>query len=425
MWTEKTASHWPATMCVGALLTTVWAASSGTASAASFIPLGQLDPSAANNQGYGVSADGTVVTGRGHTSAGGATSEGWIWTLADGFTLLGDLPGGAVASGSITISDDGLFAAGGGSDAVQPLRPVRWAVGGPTIHDLGPLLGGNGNGQARGINQDGSVVVGMANSSNTGPTSPPGEAFRWYIGPDGMVGTPDDEMVGLGDPLAGGPFYSIANGVSPDGDLVVGSAFAAVGGDEFAYKWIMGADWATPIATALDGLIVGGQSIARDTSGDGQVILGTAESAPGSFKAVLWNAGGVMALGQLPGGGTKGVAEAASLDGSVVVGFDEVGGNKEAFIWDSLDGMRSVRGVLEHAGVDLSEWNALGEANGVSAAGTVITGVGLHNGVTEPWVAIIMPEPVPSLAPFSVASLLCLLGATAYRRLRILPSCVS
>ncbi len=69
-------------------------------------------------------------------------------------------------------------------------------------------LGGFGS-VAQAVSADGSVVVG------TGASAFGTEAFRW---------TADDGMVGLGD-LPGGGFFSAASGMSADGSTVVGNSF--------------------------------------------------------------------------------------------------------------------------------------------------------------------------------------------------------
>ena len=117
--------------------------------------------------------------------------------------------------------------------------------------------------------------------------------------------------------------------------------------------------------------------------------MGTAETTLGTFESVLWDSSGIFSLGHLPGNGASvnGVAEAASLSGHIIVGFDDVGGAKEAFIWDMTNGMRSIRDILENAGFDLSDWEALGTANAISADGTVIAGgVGAYFALHPNWV---------------------------------------
>ena len=80
-------------------------------------------------------------------------------------------------------------------------------AGAASFTSLGDLPAGRAFSQARGVSNDGSVVVGLASSASGD------EAFRWTTG---------GGMVGLGD-LAGGGFASDATGVSASGSVVVGT----------------------------------------------------------------------------------------------------------------------------------------------------------------------------------------------------------
>lgn len=381
-----------------ALLVTFSTTSRPLWAASSFTPLGQLCVGCSHSQAYGMSADGTVVSGTAETIPGDGTSlQAFRWTQ-----LTGKVSTGLPRSGGIALSKDGVWVAGAYSVSVLP---YRWsdATG---KQDLGPLPGGNGNGQARGISHNGRVIVGIGNSANTGPVSPPFEAFRWYVGDDGSLGTTDDEMIGLGD-LSGGSFNSTANGVSPNGNLVVGTGSTTANG-EFAVAWTAGPgnldptkSWnvGTPVVHELPSLCVGCQSIARSTSGgDGSIIVGTAEPALGSNftvggdqQAVYW--GGIHSLGDLPNGQGDSVAEAVSADGSIIVGTARTVDGKEAFIWTAALGMRNLETVLNATGANIDPAWLLGDANGISDDGRVITGFGINpSGAREAWVAVV-PEP--------------------------------
>ena len=103
-------------------------------------------------------------------------------------------------------------------------------------------------------------------------------------------------------------------------------------------------------------------------------------------------------LGSLPDheGYSEGLG--VSLDGQVVVGLargfivptcgDWVDDHNVAFIWDPANGMRELKSVLVGYGLDLTGWE-LYEARSISSDGTVICGIGTHNGVAEGWVATI------------------------------------
>jgi probable HAF family extracellular repeat protein len=74
-------------------------------------------------------------------------------------------------------------------------------------------------------------------------------------------------------------------------------------------------------------------SAALGVSADGPVVAGTAYVDPISHQAFLWTeAGGMVGLGDLPGGTFTSEALAASADGSVVVGSSSsASGDSEAF----------------------------------------------------------------------------------------------
>jgi len=176
-------------------------------------------------------------------------------------------------------------------------------------------------------------------------------------------------MMGLGD-LPGGGFRSDAFGVSTDGSVVVGSATSVLGIQ--AYRW-----------TAETGMVALGDlpgglfdSRARAISADGTVVVGESSSSLGA-QAFRWtHESGMVGLGFLSSAGSQfSQAEAVSRDGSVVVGISE-----EAFIWDHVNGMRSLKQVLiNDFGLDMTGWlleRALERATGISSDGLVIVGIG-------------------------------------------------
>lgn len=145
-------------------------------------------------------------------------------------------------------------------------------------------------------------------------------------------------------------------------------------------------------------------SVANDVSADGNVIVGQANSANGP-EAFRWTeAEGMVGLGDLPGVRFSSEALAVSADGSIIVGQSFSGnGPGEAFIWDSMHGIRSLQTVLETElgfSADLAGW-ALYTAMGISDDGLTIVGTGenpLELGTYnyEGWVARLDP---PNVAP--------------------------
>ena len=115
----------------------------------------------------------------------------------------------------------------------------------------------------------------------------------------------------------------------------------------------------------------------------------------------------MVGLGALPGSVLYSCAYAVSADGSTIVGFSESAIGIEPFLWDSADGMSSLREVLVNdLDLDLTGWD-LGPAKDVSDDGLTIVGYGTNpSGEDEGWVAHI-PEPATLwLLSFAAAAVL-------------------
>jgi uncharacterized membrane protein len=140
----------------------------------------------------------------------------------------------------------------------------------------------------------------------------------------------------------------------------------------------------------LGSLVPDGWSRAIGISGDNLVVVGEVGPPTGSdSEAFRWTqSGGMVGLGDLPGGIAQATATAASFDGSVIVGYGNTAVGIEAFIWDDTNGMRNLREVLENdSGLDLTGW-LLQVATDVSANGSKIVGYGINPmGKREAWVA--------------------------------------
>jgi probable HAF family extracellular repeat protein len=231
------------------------------------------------------------------------------------------------------------------------------------------------------VSADGSVIVGIGNSY-TGI-----EAFHW---------TAEAGMVGLGD-LPGGGVSSHGHGISADGSVVVGFSGSSSGSE--AFRWSAG--------SGMIGLgdLPGGtfNSSANVVSADGSVIVGRGSSTEswlsgiGYFEAFRWTTeGGMVGLGDLPGGIFYSNAHGVSADGSVVVGTGYTDSSREVFIWDEINGMRILRDVLvNECGLDLTGWQLTNVESGssISADGLTIAGYGNNpDGEQEAWIAR-LPEP--------------------------------
>jgi len=97
----------------------------------------------------------------------------------------------------------------------------------------------------------------------------------------------------------------------------------------------------------------------------------------------------MVGLGYLAGGPKLNLSYACAVsgDGSVVIGLADSASGYNAFVWDSVTGMRSLQSVLTNDyHLDLSGWKLTG-ARGISADGKTIVGEGKHNGHREAWIA--------------------------------------
>ncbi|TRT73676.1 MAG: PEP-CTERM sorting domain-containing protein [Microcystis sp. M_OC_Ca_00000000_S217Cul] len=293
------------------------------------------------------------------------------------FTGLGFLPG-SVESYARGVSADGSVVVGF-SNGANGQEAFRWTQATGMV-GLGDLSGGITRSSAFGVSADGSVVVGRGFSSSGE------EAFRWTQGTG---------MVGLGD-LSGGITRSRAFGVSADGSVVVGESNSANGGE--AFRWTQG--------TGMVGLgyLSGGGAVseAYGVSGDGSVVVG--RSANANFvEAFRWTQGtGMVGLGDLSGGGFSSVPHGVSGDGSVIVGHGD-----EAFIWNSSQGMQSLKQVLTNDyGLNLAGWTLI-SAQAISADGLTVVGTGTNpSGNDEAWIARLNPQNNPSVPePSSILGL--------------------
>ncbi|MCU7241850.1 MAG: PEP-CTERM sorting domain-containing protein [Microcystis aeruginosa WS75] len=341
------------------------------AQAASFQGLGDLPGGSFESSAYGVSANGSVVVGEGNDT-GATGTEAFRWTQGTGMVGLGDLSGGSFVSSAGGVSADGSVVVGQ-SYSANGSEAFRWTQATGMVV-LGYLPGGGlVSNSAIGVSANGSVVVGFAISANGV------EAFRW---------TQATGMVGLGD-LPGGSFHSIAYGVSGDGSVVVGLGNGNSANGQEAFRWTQ--------ATGMVGLgdLAGGSfySLARGVSADGSVVVGYGNSANNSganrTEAFRWTqVTGMVGLGDLAGGSFDSAAWGVSADGSVVVGYGNSANGQEAFIWNSTQGIRSLKEILTNDyGLNLTGWT-LSYANAISADGLTVVGWGTNpSGNREAWIA--------------------------------------
>ena len=180
--------------------------------------LGTIDNVVGNSRANGVSADGSVVVGFSmapQNPNGSSYYHAFRWTHAGGMVDLGTINGAAGFSSANAISGDGSVVVG--ESAIPKVQnsffshAFRWTSSGG-MADLGTLGNVAGYSSATATNFDGSVVVGRS----TAPADPSGlgavHAFRW---------TSASGMADLGTP-GGASGNSRATGVSGDGAVVIG-----------------------------------------------------------------------------------------------------------------------------------------------------------------------------------------------------------
>ena len=141
--------------------------------------------------------------------------------------------------------------------------------------------------------------------------------------------------------------------------MVVGAASSESGGG--AFRWTSGGGMVG--LGDLPGGDSGGWAVG--VSGDNSVIVGMGISASG-FEAFRWTSAGMVGLGDLPGGSFESQAIGVSDDGSVIVGQSMSASGLEAFRWTSAGGMI---GLGDFRGGDFES-----TANGVSGDGSVVVG---------------------------------------------------
>lgn len=343
--------------------------------AASFQGLGDLPGGRIFSEANAVSADGSTVVGHSYSRHG---SEAFRWTKRSGIVGLGGLLNSMPHSMAYGVSADGSVVVGtsyGSGAQGGGYEAFRWTKGGGMI-GLGYLPGGATFGEAFAVSADGGVVVGRSNSRFDW------RAFRWVQG---------GRMVFL-EPLAHATpeqtktRSSEARGISADGSVAVGQITSPSGSE--AVLWKNGQE--TRLGELL-GLSYEG-SCANAASSDGTVVVGKSFHKPNSTEAFRWTyRDGITWLGVLPGNLRVSSALAVSANGNVIVGSanDETG--YTAFIWDDKRGIRSLHKELMARGLDLAGWQ-LHEARGISTDGRVIVGVGINpNHQVEGWIADLRP----------------------------------
>ncbi|WP_072680844.1 autotransporter domain-containing protein [Arcobacter sp. LA11] len=322
--------------------------------ASGIVSLGTLGGN--TSHGNGISDDGSVIVGQSNLLSG--EYRAFRWTQAGGMVDLGVLTGGNYSDAN-AVSGDGLTVVGSSesSDSGAYTESFRWTAGTGMV-SLGTLPGGINQGEAWGVNSDGTVIVGQSlNASNNK------EAYRWTAG---------SGMVGLGY-LSGGSNYSEAYDVSADGSIVIGESDN--GSVTEAFRWEGGT------MTGLGFLSGSFASSARGTNSDGTVIVGYLEDSDGDTNgAFRWTAStGMQSLSDWLkidlSSWSEMSASDVSDDGTIIVGDGVISGKKEAFIAREVSGIIGTTSFSE----SLQSAGSIG-SQGVSLSNTIMHGAHGHPG---------------------------------------------
>lgn len=194
-------------MKIGILFLVIGLVAASHSQAAFFRGLGDI-PSGIRQEAFcALSADGSVIVGRGE---GVHQDEAFRWTLTDGLEGLGVLPGHAT-SGALAVSADGQVVVGYSASADEQ-EAFYWSHT-DGLMGLGDLPGGEARSIAYAVSGDGDVVVGA------GYTESGEAAFIWIRGQMYPLAELLTERYGLD---IGGWSLLAAVRVSADGQTLIG-----------------------------------------------------------------------------------------------------------------------------------------------------------------------------------------------------------
>ena len=333
----------------------------------SFTPLGDLPGGSFYSSAGDISSDGSVIIGI-SAAPSAIKPMAFRWTRETGMTALGALPAPVPDSWPLDISGDGRTVVGM-SLVSSAIKPVKWIDGSGPI----ALPISSSTARAIGVSANREVIVG---SDDLGL-------------PEAVIWRGDQPVRYLG--FLPGQTESRAMTVSHDGSLVVGWG-EGPGVRRSAFRW-----------TEADGMrpfdppeAVVKMSIPDAFSDDGLTIVGRSTN----FEACRWTAAtGTVLLPDIDGVLTVHDAYAVSADGSTIGGSGRTDSTNEGFIWTLSGGTELAFDFFTRHGLDLSGWQITVIA-GISANGKTFTGTGVHDGVTEAFVAVI-PAPGTTLLLFA------------------------
>ncbi len=311
-----------------------------------------------------ISHDGSVVVGNSSFEY-----ETFRWTSSSGIQLLGRSTTTALGTGAggPDVSDDGRFISATILGEDETYGTVgRWSVENGWEELMPPTLPDGGMfsdfyGSAWGISGDGSTVVGLY--WRPGATDGSAHGLAW------------NEENGLAD-LGSTVGDSRANDTNSDGSVIVGW-------DSAPFGYWMPTVWENGVLTHLTE--TENWCMADGVSPDGNMIVGSS-TAPGEGslrEAAVWirngNSWDEHRLGVLPGTNNpfgNALARDVCDDGSIIVGFNAWDpGNTAGFIWTMEDGMQNVVDFLSDNGITIDNSRIIVGLNAISGDGNHIVGI--------------------------------------------------
>ncbi len=270
-----------------------------------------------------------------------------------------------------------------------------------------PMPTGTFGSAAYGISGDGSIIVGASGSSDLMSVQP----TRWTSGGTvaSLLPLPSGMVEGQANAVSL-PSLTIGTTVIPWLTRSVGTVYDA-SYQTHAVKWVGDGDPAYGGDIALlDQLPGTTTSEALDIAATNYVSVGSCFDGT-TYKATRWNYTAAQELPALPGSLGM-VATACSFDGSYVVGYAIENGQDEAFIWDAVNGTRSMASFLSVEMNENIDGFTFEHASDVVVDGRtiVIVGDGTYFG-NNGWMAV---ETLPAPEPASLA--LLALGGLFLRR---------
>ncbi len=359
----------------------------------SLLELGSL--SSAYSKGLDISSNGLVVVGE--TSVAGApVAQAFGWSMGTGMIPLFSTPSQNLPyvgySSARGVNADGTVIVGAVEVVQNIFRAFAWnpglgmgvltpaVIGTPSLGDV-----------AEDVDAAGRFVVGYSEYARL--TNPNGySAVLWDL--NNLASTPTV----LGDLDGGvnsGFDFSRANAISDDGAVVVGNSTNA-GGIQEAFYWDRTALTPTMIGLGDLGFTAPNQfaSAAHGVSANGNFIVGQAADSPTDRTGFIYDVANTMMyeLNEFTGHDTAN-ALAISDDGSRVVGYSALSGTgTQAVLWDvdvnNLGAPNSsvlLSSVLAANGVNMTGITLI-EATGISSDGAVITGSGNFGNGTEAFI---------------------------------------